>query len=267
MIEYKSIKFSAYQLIINEVFAKFEHFRHINETWNKDFEDNKTHIIHNVRCKSKDEKYFLLYDNFGSPNPRPDKVYDTDLKYKVLNPRTETQVELNRQFFCLYNMETKILYLNNIKSISFIQKYLSEITSQEVIIKRIFKNIDEFVKTLSRIEKIKFVAHRDIFTSNIQSFKDIKNIFGIDEPESFTLEANYKISTNEKIKRIIEKFHNEQVQAPNSCLTCIGRDDNGIEQIFTENAFSKSFEIVVPENSEHLLNPNDVFEELIRKIN
>ena len=116
------------------------------------------------------------------------------------------------------------------------------------------------------IEKIKFIAHRDIFTSNIQSFKEIKNIFGIDEPESFTLEANYKISVDEHIRRVIEKFRNEQLQAPNSCLTCVGRDDNGIEQIFSENAFSKSFDIMVAENSEHLFNVEDVFNELIRKI-
>ena len=266
MSEYKSIKFSAYQLIINEEYANLKHFENINEAWNQDFEDNKTHIIHNVICKLKDEKYFLLYDNFGSPNPRPNKVYEINSKSKVSNPRSETQVELKRQLFCLYNIETKILYLNNSKSIGFIQKYLSKITSCEVIIKRIFKNIDEFVKTLSSIEKIKFIAHRDIFTSNIQSFKEIKNIFGIDEPESFTLEANYKISVDEHIRRVIEKFRNEQLQAPNSCLTCVGRDDNGIEQIFSENAFSKSFDIMVAENSEHLFNAEDVFNELIRKI-
>ena len=91
-------------------------------------------------------------------------------------------------------------------------------------------------------------------------------MFGIDKPESFTISAKYKLSVHENIKRTIEKFKNEQIQAPNSCLTCIGKDDHGIEQIFNENTFGKTISVILAQNEEKLLNPKSVFGELIRKI-
>lgn len=204
--------------------------------------------------------------NFGSPNPRPNHIYDIPTKTKIINPRKNSQAELKNQLFCLYDTSTKILYLNNSQKKTFICKYLDKILSQEIIIKNVYKDINEFVKTLKSLDEIKFTAHRNIFSSQINSFKNIKDLFGIDEPESFTINAKYNVSIPEKVKRIIEKFRKEQIQAPHSCLTCIEKDDHGIEQIFNENAFSKTITVVLAQNEEKLLNPKTVFEELIRKI-
>lgn len=265
MIEYKEVKFTSYQLLVNESYAEAKLFEKINEAWNQDYEDEKG-TIHNVRCSFKEGRFFTFYDNYGSPNPRPELIYDKQTKTKILNPRANYQAELKSQLFCLYDTQYKILYFNNSRKNIFIQKYLQNILSQEVIIKRIFKNIDEFVNTLKTIDKITFIAHRNIFSNSVDSFKGIKDVFGIDEPESFTIEANYNLTANEQVKRVLERFRKEQVQLPNSCLTCVGRDDNGIEQIFNEDSFSKSFTVLIQENSEHLLNPVDVFDALIRKI-
>ena len=261
---YKDLTFSTFQLFINECLAELKNFN-VNDKWNQNFPD-ENQIIHNVICKIMNERYFTLYDNFGSPNPRPNHIFDIPTKTKIVNPRKNSQAELKNQLFCLYDTNTKILYLNNSHKKSFIYKYLRSILSQEIIIKNIYKNIDEFVNTLKSLDEIKFTAHRDIFSSQINSFKNIKDLFGIDEPESFTISAKYKVSVHENIKRTIEKFKNEQIQAPNSCLTCIGKDEHGFEQIFNENTFSKTISVILAQNEEKLLNPKSVFEELIRKI-
>lgn len=260
----KELTFSTFQLFIDESFAELKNFN-VNDKWSQNFSD-ENQIIHNIICKVMSERYFTLYDNFGSPNPRPNHIYDIPTKTKILNPRKNSQAELKNQLFCLYDTNKKILYLNNSQKKSFVSKYLGKILSQDIIIKNMYKNIDEFIKTLKSLDEIKFTAHRNIFTSQINSFKNIKDLFGIDEPESFTISAKYKVSVQENIKRTIEKFRNEQIQAPYSCLTCIGKDDYGIEQVFNENAFSKTISIILAQNEEKLLNPKSVFEELIRKI-
>lgn len=265
MTNYKEIKFLTFQLLINDSYAESGIFEKVNEAWSRNFEDTNT-TIHNVHCNYINNRYFTLYDNFGSPNPRPEHVYDKHTKTNILNPRSDYQAELKGQLFCIYDTYTKILYFNNSQKKSFIQKYLQELLSDDIVIKHIYKNIDEFVKTLKIIDKIKFIAHRNIFANTVNSFKGIKDIFGIEEPESFVIEANYNITASEKIKRIIEYFRNEQVQLPNSCLTCVGRDDDNMEQIFNEDCFSKAITIKIAENSEHLLNPKDVFEQLINRI-
>lgn len=265
MTEYKEVKFTTYQLLVDESYAEAKLFEKINEAWNQDYEDEKG-TIHNVRCAFKEGRFFTFYDNYGSPNPRPELIYDKQTKTKIINPRANYQAELKSQLFCLYDTQNKILYFNNSKKNVFIQKYLQNILSQEVIIKRIFKNIDDFVNTLKTIDKIKFIAHRNIFANTVNSFKGIKDIFGIEEPESFSIEAKYNISTSEQIDRLIKKFRNEQIQLPNSCLTCIGKDDNGIEQVFNEDSFSKTISLMIAENNENLLNVTDVFNELIQRI-
>ena len=261
---YKDLTFSTFQLFINECLAELKNFN-VNDKWNQNFSD-ENQIIHNVICKIMNERYFTLYDNFGSPNPRPNHIFDIPTKTKIVNPRKNSQAELKNQLFCLYDTNTKILYLNNSQKKSFICKYLDNILSQEIIIKNIYKNIDEFVNTLKSLDEIKFTAHRDIFSSQINSFKNIKDLFGIDEPESFTISAKYKLSVHENIKRTIEKFKNEQIQAPNSCLTCIGKDDHGIEQIFNENTFRKTISVILAQKEEKLMNTKYVVEEIIRKI-
>lgn len=265
MTNYKEVKFSTYQLLINDSYAESKFFEKINDAWSQNYEDvNLT--IHNVKCNYVNNRYFTLYDNYGSPNPRPEHVYDKHTKMNVLNPRSDYQAELKGQLFCLYDTHNKILYFNNSKKKQFIQKYLQNILSQEVIIKRIYKNIEEFTKTLKTIDKIKFIAHRNIFSNTVNSFKGVKDIFGIEEPESFSIEAKYNISTSEQIDRLIKKFRNEQIQLPNSCLTCIGKDDNGIEQVFNEDSFSKTISLMIAENNENLLNVTDVYNELIQRI-
>lgn len=264
MVEYKEINFSSYQLFIDEVFAELK-ILDVNEAWNEDYEDNRK-TVHSIRCNIINDRYFTLYDNFGSPIPRPDKIYDVPTKTRINNPRKDSQAELRNQLFCLYDTNSNILYMNNSKKKKFVSKYISKKISKDVIIKNIYKNIDEFTKTLKTLNKIQFIAHRNLFTSQVDSFRNIKDLFGIDEPESFSLEAKYNISVEEKIRRTIESFKKEQAKIPNSCLTCIGKDDNGIEQIFNENAFCRSISIMLQQNNEKLFNTNEVFEQLIRKI-
>ena len=264
MSNYKDLSFSTYQLFIDEKYAELSDFN-INQAWNEDFED-KYQTIHNVRCDIYKEKYFTLYDNFGSPIPRPDLIYDMPTKTKLVNPRKNTQAELKNQLFCLYDTSKKILYMNNAKKKKFVEEYLNKKLSQEIIIKNVYKNIEDFTKTLKTLDKIEFIAHRNLFSNISKSFRNIKDLFGMDEPESFSLQAKYNISAGEQIKRVIENFRNEQTQIPNSCLTCIGKDDEGFEQIFNENTFSKTINFVIQPNNENLLNKDDVFNQLLGKL-
>lgn len=259
----KQLSFSTFQLFVGNTYAELENFK-INDAWNQNFED-QYHTIHSVNCSLIENRYFTLYDNYGSPNPRPEKIYDIPTKRKLNNPRKNNQAELNKQLFCMYDTYKHVLFMNDSKKKKFLIRYLKNILSQEIIIKNIYKDIDEFTNALKTLDEITFSAQRNIFTAQVDSFKKIKDLFYIDEPESFSITAKYKINVKEKIKRAIENFRKEQVQAVNSCLICRGKDDHGIEQVFNENAFCKSIGIILTQNEEKLLDPKAVFDELIRK--
>ena len=95
MEDYKDLTFSTFQLFIDESFAELKNFN-VNDKWSQNFSD-ENQTIHNIICKIMNERYFTLYDNFGSPTPRPNHIYDIPTKTKILNPRKNSQAELKRK--------------------------------------------------------------------------------------------------------------------------------------------------------------------------
>ena len=227
-----------------------------------------THYV--ISKENINDEYFWLYARYGNPLPHPDTVYNTKQAQEEENPRSTNQIELDKQLFALYCINSNTLYLSNRKKKSWVEGYLRSKLRKDVVIKNFFENVDEFIRKIKSVEKVKFVVKSNLFTpksSIMKIFPSPNDLFGLGMPEDFTLEANFhRAGLTDAFINNLKKM----VAWKNNCeadsLICVGRDDKNFENIFNADSFIKKISVEAAKDDQGLYNPTIVKEALISKI-
>lgn len=115
------INFSTFLLYVNGTLAISDFCKKISDSNNKNEIKEYQKNPYEFYTKFDDTDNTLWIEiKTGNPYPYEDTVFDTKLKKKFPNPRNPEQAELRKQVFCLYDCDTKTLYVSNRKFISII---------------------------------------------------------------------------------------------------------------------------------------------------
>ena len=197
-----ALEFSAVHLIVGEESPSKEHLKIIFSVLEDNFEHDGTSYIFNFDGQ---DNFFWFYARFGRSLPYSTTVINTHNKQEEANPRTTTQAETNSQLFGLYSLSAKTLYLSNTQKMTAIESYFKSKLAVDVYIKKFYKNIDEFIAQLKKVDSVEFVAKSDLFGvdgSVFRIFDNPKDMFGLGMPRSITLKAEYAGAS------VTEKFNN-----------------------------------------------------------
>ena len=207
---------------------------------------------------------------YGKTKPYSQTVINTTNQSEEENPRNENQVEPAKQVFALYSFNSSTLYLSKTQKKSFIQEYLQNELNKDVVVKGFFRDVDEFVKQIKSVEKIKFISKSNLFTADgslMKIFPNPKDLFGLGLPADFTLETNFSSAIKtEKFVEILKTLVSWKTNAEADSLLCIGRDDKNLETIYNTESLIQKISVKVDTDDQGLYRPEEIKHALIKEI-
>ncbi len=259
----EEINLTVQHLLIDDEMPSENQFKPIEKMFQyiKQHPTNPTYYTINTELT---KNYFWLGARYGSPNPRPDNVLNIANFENEKNPRTENMVEQKQQLFVLYDFKGGCLYLSNIKQKGFISELLKEKIDKEVNIKDIFKNIDEFYKIISSIDRISFTSvKRDLFSKFGNIPQVLSDNYGMEEPEEFSIEAKYHSPLTQKMKNVIKGLNADDGI---DRIIIRGLDDQGFEKIFNSGTFVQKISFTLDKNENGLWSDIAVKVKILEKL-
>lgn len=259
------VKFSAHQLILDQdrcVFSDLESLFSQGDDTYKDAEN-----FYKIQRQIIDSRFMWLYAAYGKAYPRTDEVIETTTFLPQANPRKPTQVEPDKQFFSVYDCESKVLYVSNRQKIGFYHTYLKDMIQKDFFVKNFYVNVDEFAAKIKTISSVKLITSNNLFSAATSLFEEEKNVFGLGAPASFQLEAVF--SNAELTDAFIKKLKDIlkwKTQGEVDALVCIGKDDKGMEAIFNVDSFIEQITLGFNKNQQGLYEPADVMNALIAAV-
>lgn len=212
-----------------------------------------------------EDNYMWLYFNYGSPNPRNNKLTNIITGEKKENQRGEDEAELTNQFFVLYYYPQNQLYISSIKKKTLLESFLTEYASNKFIVQSFYKSIDEIIATLHEVDKISFSNVKDLFNQDSKERKALVDLTGVDAPDSFSIETIYRkkwIPTN-FIKSLSRAKRNNQI----SDLIINGRDEKDFAVVYNVDSFCRKIDIECDKDlPSGMFNADNVKSNLIIKI-
>ncbi len=237
----------------------------------KNFSNPKTTKLHGatthiIRRSIIDKRFYWFYSSYGKGMPRPDNILDTKSGQSINNPRKTQQVEPTRQLFAIYDDVSKLFYISQLKQKKFLAEFLSEISNSNVIIKNIYKDIDNFAKITKKFNKIEFTKTRtgsskeeDIFTPNT-------DILGFNERAKFKIKVQYEIPIVDGIKKRISTLNKHKKEGNIENLIIKGEDEKGFEAVFNADSFTSKISISLNKDKQHLFPPEEVKGKIIAEL-
>ena len=263
-----NLEFSDFYFLIGGNIPSAQDLKLVFDEVEDTYSSEDTHYV--ISKENINDEYFWLYARYGNSLPHPDTVYNARQKQEEDNPRSTDQIELAKQLFALYCINSKTLYLSSRKKKSWVEEYLKSKLRRDVVIKNFFKDMNEFIQQIKSIEKVKFVAKRNLFTlkgSIMKIFPSPNDLFGLGMPEDFTLEANFN---HARLTDAFIAYLKKMVGWRNNCeadsLICVGRDDKNFETIFNADSFIKKLSVEAAKDDHGLYDPNIVKQALLSKI-
>lgn len=180
----ESIRFSMHDLVIGGHAPDGSMFVNVPTTLSVTDDDGVSGIaeIENTG------RYLWMYSRSGRSMPRSTEVINTRTQQCEDNPRSRDQAELRNQGFCLYDYDTNLLYISS--GIDFFQKIIAQI-NPEIRIRNLYKTRDEFLKSLRKVSKVRFVAKEDLFTWQSDLFAASGNLLGLGNPKQLVAEFKF----------------------------------------------------------------------------
>lgn len=245
----EEITFTVQHLLIDDEFPSRDEFKDIEKSFQY-LKNGLANTIYYTVYTELTSKYFWLDIRYGSPNPRPDKVLNISNLSDEENPRTNNMVEQKQQLFVLYDFKYGLLYLSSFKQKGFLVELLKEKIGKNVIIKDIYKSIDDFYKIISSIERISFTSlKRDLFSKFGGVNKILSDNYGMEEPEEFYIEAKYHRPINVAMKNVIKGLNEDKGI---DRIIIRGLDDQGFEKIFNSGTFVQKVSFSLDKNENGL---------------
>ncbi|QCC84433.1 hypothetical protein DDIC_00770 [Desulfovibrio desulfuricans] len=206
--------------------------------------------------------FMSLYE--GRFLPLSSTVFNRELNSEQPNSRTEAEAEWNSQTYGVYNFKNKILYISNINKKCFFELIIKDRILKNdganVMISNIYKDVDTFVKEISKADKIVF-ARKNADQVSLFSDPDQFDPKWSVGAESFSVELKYS-----KIKVFREKvfeFWNLAKKKEISNLICIGCGDDNLEKVFKIDKFIEKISVDVQKNERGLYEDDLVFSTLV----
>lgn len=263
MLTMTDLSFFSQQLIIGKSFPQKIFL--IKSFKEKTRQISNNDDYHEVNVSIIDDRFYWLYSSYGKPFPRANHIVSTQDGNKTVNPRSTDQLEPNNQLFAVYDIDKENFYISNQKQKSFFKNFFGKYTEEDVIIKDHYKSIDEFLKVIESVETITFTGSQNIFSNGGDIMEPLKNIFGYQQPEEFTIAAKYSAKKDFLIERIKSLFKKQQSSELNK-LVCIGKDDKGFTNIFNANSFVAKFTISSDKDEQSLFCEADVKNKILDKL-
>ena len=263
-----NLEFSDFYFIISGNAPSVKDLKLVFDEVEDKYSSEDTHYV--ISKENINDEYFWLYARYGNPLPHPDTVYNARQEQEEDNPRSTDQIELAKQLFALYCINSNTLYLSSRIKKSWVEEYLKAKLNQDVAIKNFFKNVDEFIQQLNSIEKVKFVAKRNLFTlqgSIMKIFPSPNDLFGLGMPEDFTLEANFnRVKLTDAFIDHLKKMVDWKNNCEADSLICVGRDDKNFETVFNADSFIKKLSVEATKDGQGFYDPAVIKQALLSKI-
>lgn len=261
------VSFKNMQLIVDSLSPDENILRTINNSISKNFKSDNISYIFTTEY-NEEEKYLWIYAQYENYKIRNELVYDNVTYSAAENPRQNNQIEFKHQFFALYQLRDKTLYLSNLQKKDLLAKYLSDILQKDVIIKNYYKSMSEFARGIKSMKKLSFVTKRTLFSEPNGIFNAVTDIFGLDCTESLHIEADYgKMDLRSLGKKFISNIEEQKKNNQIENVVICGYDDNNIEKTLDINNYIESINMnVEPDEDTWLLSDNIVKESLIMRL-
>lgn len=198
-MEVEQLKFSIHNLILGNDFVEKDALANVKKNYTFAETDASSGI---VECENE-ERYLWIYVRSGKNFPYSSEVLNTETKQCEKNPRDPNQAELRTQKFYLFSYETNQLYLHG--GTEFLKRILNEINPQ-VKIRNLYKTRDEILESLKRVNKIRMVTCRDLFTWNQDLFHVPTNALGLGSPDQLKIEYKFsRVSVTHNFREYVKK--------------------------------------------------------------
>ena len=267
-LEKMDLAFTVQDLSFDDNPPKKEDFLNFEKEF-KECKDNGDHKVYYTIRTDLTDSYFWMSGAFGSPDPRPENVLNIDNFSLSDNPRQANEVEQKEQFFMVFTFCDSTMYLYNIRQKGFIQKLCENKLKKPVIIKDIFKTLDEFYAAIKQVDKICFTSQKkDLFSRTGTINQVLTDNYGMEEPDEFFIEARYHTPISAKVRHTIERLRSDTHLRR---VIIKGRDDHNFEKVFNNDTFTQKMIIKVEKHQDGLFSElkvkEAVFEQLREKIN
>ena len=263
------INFSTFLLYVNGTLAISDFCKKISDSNNKNEIKEYQKNPYEFYTKFDDTDNTLWIEiKTGNPYPYEDTVFDTKLKKKFPNPRNPEQAELRKQVFCLYDCDTKTLYVSNRKFISIICWYLKQQSGiYNIFTNEMLKSVDEFCSEIKKIKSIRLISKNTLFSQTDELFKTPSDAFGLGNPKQYEINVTYDyVKVTEKFKSKVKDFFIKRQSTQIDSFVCVGQDSEGFERYFNMDVFGKKIEINLTPNDKQLFSGIEVRKELINII-
>lgn len=258
----KSLVFSGIFLYINDNKLDINNFKNVLKQGNYSHKvDNKIQLFDILY----EENYLKIIFGDGSIGSRPPKVYNMVKDEQEDNPRDKNQVE-PKETFAIIDFNTSYMWISNSRKrnalISLIKSYFKTAT---VVSKDIYDE-NEFLKTLKKIDNIKFSATPNLFSQTGilgNLLNEEINGFGA-STASVSFSYNQAFSTKKIVEKIINIF-NEKDSLKSVVIS--GRDEKNLGMLFNTEGFSRKIDIEANVDNDEMFIPENVFEKIIYKLN
>ena len=241
-----SLEFSALDIIVDDQPCTLEICKKLFECLPDHHSFENTHYTFE---KSDDETSCWLYGSHGSSMPYNPEVIDVNSRKRQKNPRRQTQVEPNQQFFLFFNGRDNALYFSDARKAKLLSSILSAKSGKIVQIRRLYATVDDFINRVSTIESIRFTARENLFSSETGLFSFFPNpsdIFGLGRPKSLEVATKfYSAQPSDGFIGFLRRAAGWKQTGEAETLVCVGKDDDGFSHLFNAETFTKKLTVDV----------------------
>lgn len=196
------------------------------------------------------DRFLWVYCEYDNATIYKDNVLNGDNDKNEVNPRTKSQVELRKQLFFCYDTKIKLLYINNIEKRGFIEHYFSDTLQKNVLIKNIYKSLDDFQNSVKTIKSLRFVQERNFMNLAPGTiFQKQANIYGLNAPQKITMQVDYGNTPIEQAKNALQNFSKWRQSGQFESIILVGSDDSEVEQSFDFSSIIQAIKIDTEKNS------------------
>ncbi len=213
---------------------------------------------HEIKRDIIDTRFYWFYSNYGKEMPRPDSILDISSDTSINNPRKPQQVELTNQLFAIYDNKSELFYISQLSKKKFLEEFLSQISKNNVIIKNVYKDIDEFSGIIKELGTVEFTKTGTGSMVENDLFKVDPGLLAKDEDAKLKVKLQYKNPITEGIKKRIRMINSHKNKGNIENLILTGEDDKGFETVFNADSFTSKISISVNKDKQHLFPPEKV---------
>lgn len=260
------IYFNLMQIIVEtqEIGERFIHPtpQLFNALLEKDTYTDEKGVYYEI-CAQKTPSFLWLSFEYGKTSPRDENLTNVLTGEKTQNQRTEDEVELLNQIFCLYNYATFEFYISDSRKKKMLENFFMEKLGNGVIIKSFYKSIEEIMNMLQSVDKISFTSANNLFSANSKERQALIDLTGTDAPEQFKIEAKYKKA---HILPFVEKLHMAKMDNQISNLIVRGIGNDNLSYVYNLDSFTRRIDLNVEKELSGKYNPDKIKNQLINYI-